>query len=1103
MNLNLLKLLCAKSSLLQTNGETLEKRETTQKSSQLLKSLALSLLFVAISSVGFAQYRAATGTVTDTDGLPIIGATVMIDGTTTGTTTDIDGNYSISPVSEATVLVFSYIGYETQSVPVGARTKIDIALETAAEDIGEVVVVGYGVQKKETLTGSIVQVDGDEVMAGKGTSSALVAMQGEMPGVTVTRSSTRPGNESADIKIRGDMSVNGVSPLILLDGVEISETQLSQINSMDIASYSVLKDGSAAIFGTKAAGGVILVTTKRGEKGAVKIDFNAELQINTPIDFPLATMQEWAEMCYTGGGRSAVDYIDANGDAQVGATTYPGFFSADQYLNIMNGGTEEWITYNAPNYYPTPLNSGATDNGSYYDYMYGTTLSQRYNVSASGGTDKVTYRSSLGYSNERSVLSFVYDGARKYNFRTNVGYQISDMLTTDFSVSYDNRITDTPTQGIGSGIDNPWMFPIYNLDGNYYGAFGTGVNYLAQLDEGGRTTNSQEILNIGGVFTLDMDKYVKGLSFKYSGNFSRRYGEKMARSSQYTVYDWGDTDYTSASSTTTTANDTYVQYTLAFTNYQNNVLQANWDRSFGDHNLGLMVGMTAETKGQHSYSLKRTNMSTNDLDDLDTGDTTTDSLSGGSYKSALVSYMARFNYNYKGIYIAEGSIRRDGSSCLSLENRWANFLYGSAGVRLSELDALKGGFFDNLKVFGSYGETGSTTGIDSYDAFSTITTSSRYFGLDDVTQANTAYMGMTSDDRTWERVAKSNIGVDFTILDGRLSGIVEYFYNTNNDMLVSVTYPQVLGGTAPKTNSGDFKAQGWEVALTWRDNIGDDFSYSVGLSAWDSQSEVVTMEGANTISPGSNSTIEGYPLNSLFMYETNGIFQNEADVLSYYEAYGFSDPDNQLSYKSGTQLSSYAYRSSSKLVAGCVERVDTNGDGSITTDDATYFGDQDAHYSYGINLSMKYKNWDFTAFFQGVGQQNIYRTGRLSYPFASWWTNQNPYYIDSTWSETNTDAEQPMYFGKGDSRNTWNYRLNDINVVKASYLRAKTISLGYNVPNEVANKIGFSNARIAVSGNDLFVISNIQDGLDAEQASAATTVFPMSSSVIFNLQFSL
>ncbi len=1097
MNLNLLKLLCAKDSLPKTNGAILEKRESMKmRSTQILKGFVLSLLFVAMSGLGFAQNRSVSGTVTDTDGNPVLGASVTVVGTTVGVTTDLDGKYTISPVGTESVLEFSYIGYETQTAAVGSRTKLDVIMETAAEDIGEVIVVGYGVQKKETLTGSIVQIDGDTVREGKGTSSALLSMQGELPGVTVTRSSSRPGNESADIQIRGDMSVNGISPLILLDGVEISETQLSQINSMDIASYSVLKDGSAAIFGTKAAGGVILVTTKKGSKGAVKIDFNAELQLNVPIRFPLCDLQEWAQLCLEAGGNSGkTSYTDENGDTQYRATSYPGFFTEEQFTNLANGGTEEWITYNAPTYYK----AASGDQGDYYSEMYGVTVSQRYNVSVSGGTDKVTYRTSLGYSNERSTMSIAYDGAKKYSFRTNVGYKINDIVSTDFSISFDNRTTDVPTQGIGTGIDNPWMFPLYNDYGNYYGAFNTGVNYLAQLTEGGRTVDKQDILTIGGVFTIDLDKYVEGLSFKYTGNVSKRLQEKMARTSQYTVYDWDN------NATTTAATGTSVKNTLVSTLFQNHVLQANWDRSFGEHNVGAMVGMTAEMKEQHSYSVYRSNMATNELDDVATGDTTTDVVTGGSSISSLVSYMARLNYNYKGIYIAEGSIRRDGSSSLSADNRWSNFLYGSAGVRLSELDAFKGGFFDNLKVFASYGEVGSTTGIDTYDYFSTMTLGSRYFGLDGVTAANTAYLAsMTSDDRTWERVAKSNIGIDYAILDGRLSGTLEYYINTNNDMLVSVTYPKVLGATAPKTNSGNFRTVGWEVSANWRDNIGDDFSYSIGLSAWDSQSEVVTMEGANTISAGSNSTIEGYPLNSLFMYETNGFFQNEAEVLAYYEAYGFDSPSDQYTYKSGTNnLTSYAYRGTSKLVAGCVNRVDSNGDGLLNTDDLTFIGDTGAHYSFGINIGLRYKNWDFSSFFQGVGQQLIYRTGRLSYPFASWWTNMNSNYIGTTWNEDNTDAEFPMIFGKSDTRTTWNYRLNDINVVRATYLRCKTISLGYNIPNEWSQKIGFSNGRVSVAGNDLFVLSNIADGLDPEAASAATTVSPFASSVIFSLQFSL
>jgi TonB-linked SusC/RagA family outer membrane protein len=1061
--------------------------------------LMFAFFFVAVSTSAYAQQIAVSGKVVDDEGQSLPGVTVVVKGTTQGSVTDIDGNYSIPKVDGESVLVFSFVGMLTEQIAVNGNSSINVSMKTDAVGLDEVVVVGYGTQAKATLTGSVTQVTGDAVMQSKGTSSAALALQGEVPGLTVTRSSSRPGNEDIDIKIRGDISVNSIGPLILLDGLEIPEWQLSTLNANDIETYSVLKDGAAAIYGTKAAGGVILVTTKKGKKGEMKVSYKGDYQLNMPGEFPVANLKEWAQLWLVAGDNDGISYLNSNGEAQTAASNYR-FFTRDELVSIIDGTMPM-----SPDSYFWLNKTHRFSDTNQFDAVYGTTATQRHDLSFSGGNDKATYRTSLGYSDERSPIEFVYDGAKKYNFRTNVSYKVNDILSTEFIVSYDKRLVDEPTQGVGHGVQDMYIFPLYNPYGQYYDIFGAN-NLLAKLDEGGRTKNTEQIFRLGTTLKLDLDKYVKGLSFNYNGNFSSRGGHRIERTTSVTMYDWdGNISYTP-----TTLLTSGVKIFETNVLFQSHVVQGNYTRSFGKHNIGVMLGATAEEQQTNKYYQARTNMASDELDDINTGDITTQ-VTGGSVKNSsgdtfnsganavsLLSYIGKVNYNYDGIYLFEFLGRRDGSSRLDPDYRWKNFFSGSAGVRLSEMGFLKDGIFDNLKLRLSYGETGSVTGIGEYDYISSMTSGSAYFGATPAV-ANTAYISsMTTTDRTWERVGTTNFAVDYAVLDNRLSGAVEYYIRKNNDMLVSITYPQVLGATAPKTNSGDFTTNGWEFSANWRDKVGE-ITYNVGLAIWDSKSEVTRMEGKTAISAGNNSIVEGKPLNAIYTYKTDGILQTEDEVLNYYNTLGFVSASDQNTMKTGLLPS---YRSADRLVPGCVNRVDVSEDDLITTDDLVYYGDANPHYGFGINLGMEWKGFDFSAFFQGVAKQNILREGALAYPFRSWWTNQNSSFLGTTWTEDNPNAENPAAYYNG-KRKVWNYGgINDVNVVNASYMRAKVITLGYTLPQSLLDKAAIDRVRVSVTGNDLFVISNVKDGLDPEKESSANqgSTVPYTSTLMFSLE---
>lgn len=1030
------------------------------------------------------QTGTVKGQVVDANGEPIIGASVLVKGTTNGTITDFDGNFSLNDASKGT-LVISYIGYKTQETPVNGKAFVKITLKEDAELLDEVVVVGYGTQKKATLSGSVTQVKGEDVLKGKATTSVAAALQGTIPGLTITRTSSRPGNENTSITLRGGMSTNdGANPLVLIDGVEAYMWELSQMNPSDIESISVLKDASAAIYGNKAGAGVILVTTKRGKEGKMSVTYNGSVHANLlGKRFPVADGVTWMNM----------------------------FIHATENDAIANNGVENWWMWGEEAW--KTLQKGEIYEGvqggiwrhldpsvNHFDAVYGTTWGQSHNITINGGSEKIKAVTSLGYAKDRSLVDVVFDGQTKYNLRSNIDYQVNKYVKAELNLSYDKRKVSTPTQGIGNGVTDFYVFPLYNEFGQFYDTFSGERNVLSQLIEGGRTNDTEEILRLGGKLTINLDKITKGLSFSANANFRIRKHLKIQRQTRITNYDWAGESVNGTPVESATSGEIFkasgddkcwVKNTYEDVNYQTYGGFLNYNRAFNDHNVGVMLGMTAEkTEYKKMYGFRK-NMPNDELDDINTGDASTQEATGGSNHNGIVSYIGRLNYDYKGTYLLEGIFRRDGSSKFSKDNRWANFVGVSGGIRISELNFLKDkNIFDNLKLRASYGEAGSQTGIGDYDYISTIAQGVTILGYNGQ-KVNTSWIGntvngitynsMASTNRSWERISTLNFGVDFAVLKNRLSGTFEYYIRKNNDMLISVTYPVTLGAGAPKTNDGSFKANGWELSLQWQDRIGSDFSYNVGVSLSDAKTEVTGYNGSAVHSVGLNNKVggsawqEGKPLNAIYTYKTDGYLQNWDEVKAYYQ---------QITRTEGGIHP--AEGSADQLIPGCVRRVDVNDDGRITTDDLVYYGDANPHYEFGINLGAKYKGFDFSMFLQGVGQMYVLREGWLGSPFAAIYTNQNATFWGNTWTPENPDARYPIMSGwKGGARNDWNYKqYNDINVNNCWYMRAKNVCLGYTLPKSWISKVGVENLRLYVSADNLFEFSNVRDGFDPESKAA-------------------
>ncbi|MFV0537914.1 MAG: SusC/RagA family TonB-linked outer membrane protein [Dysgonomonas sp.] len=1091
-----------------------------QKNKSIIFAIAILLGGVFNSSLHSENYtkenfsknqtnQTIKGKVTDKNGEPLIGVSVSIVGTTSAVITDIDGSFSINVPENATQIRFSYIGYKERIVKID-KSEIDIILQENEELLGEVVVVGYGTQKKATLTGAVAMVNGDEVLKGRAASNVGTALQGTIPGMTVTRSSSRP-TDNATISIRGGISANSSDPLILIDGVDAYAWELNQLNPNDIESISVLKDAAASIYGARAAGGVILITTKRAKEGRTVVSYNGSVTANfVGKKYPAATGSEWARMMLM------ADYNDTNHPNGGSSLWTLQGWDVDFYTRIMRNEAFDWNGTNVLRI--DPLNANQAD------LVYGTTWGTSHNISIQSGNENLKSMTSMGFFNDRSLIKVVYDGQKKYNFRNNTDYNLGKYIKLETNISYDYKKTDEPTYGIGYGLQDMWIFPLYTESGkHYYDNFG-GNNVVAHLAEGGKTVTNSYMLRASGKATIDLSfikESLKGLSFYAKGSI-RQYNENLKAQSHkvqmYSYYDIENGPQTNNGAMTgNKANLESLTEINTRSLYQVYEFFLNYDRTFGSHHVSAMFGNSNELRDNNMTGMYRSGNESIILNDLNVYDTTTDVINPnnsqfvkdkgsrykdkwGAYKWAYVSLVSRLNYDYAGKYLLEASWRHDGSSRLVKDNRWQDFFGTSAGWRLSEETFMKDiDWLSNFKIRASWGQSGNVSTIGNYEAYPQISTGTTV--LNGIKVPTSWISGATDDSRTWETVTSTNVGIDYGFFNNRLSGTFDYFWRKNDGMLINITYPQVYGGTAPSTNSGTYKTHGWEVSINWQDQIND-WNYNIGFSLSNAKTEVTSYKGKTAITYGVNSIVEGKPLNALYVYKTDGLFQSQAEVDAYYAKMNGN--------VSGSLMGNVKNGTVNELTPGSVRRVDLNGDNDITTDDLYYYGDTDPHYNFGLNLGVSYKNLDFSAFFQGVGQQYNVRNGQMGCAFWSGWTNTNGYFMDNTWyagdpngyNSANTNAKFPLISRNG-NRNNWNYKqYNDINVINSWYVRCKQIQVGYSLPKSWVSKTSLTKVRVWLAGENLFDISNVKDGYDPEAAAKMSTyggVDIFSSSLSFGL----
>ncbi len=1024
-----------------------------------------------------------SGTVTDEDGIPLPGASVVVKGTTTGAVTDFDGNYEIEVDGNAT-LIFSYIGYTTTEIAVGGQSTVNASLPIDAGQLEEVVVVGYGTQKKKNLTGSVGIVD-SERLENRPITSAGQGLQGVVPNLNISIRNGDP-TQSADFNIRGFESINGGSPLILVDGVPMD---LERINPNDIKSVSVLKDASAAaVYGARGAFGVILVETKKGRVGKTAINFSTQQSYAKPI-FHIDQVTDPYDL---------VTYINEATVNTSGQPRYDDAFVAGALRYSQN---------------PTPENEWEVVNGNlrYYgnnDYnnkaIADFAPQQTYDFSISGATEKASYYVSFGYLSKSGYINNTEKNEKfsRYNILMKTDYQVNDWLNLDSKIVYNNQNSDKPhfynwDVNINTVARVTSITPLEFPDLPYYQTPGDRATYepfigkyfgtfFPYLEDGGRDTFVAGDLWLTQGATLEPASGLKIRSDISYNTFNRN--DKDVASKIEIV----DTDLNANPMLTNglSGND-YIQETNnrneyyvfnAFAEYEFNA-----DRTEKDHFVKAMIGFNQEWGHRRFFSARAQTLITPLINNISatTGAQTTNgnesafSLRGGFY---------RLNYIYKDRYLFEANGRYDGTSRFPTDDRFGFFPSFSAGWNISEEPFMQGatGWLDQFKVRGSWGSLGNQSVEENYGNYPYITSLGSSTSPFILGSGRTPYVspgGLVSPSLTWETVVSKNIGVDLALFKNKLAVTADYYTRDTKDMLMSIDYPGLLGTSAPASNAADLRTKGWELSLTWRDTFGEHGRWGLNLALSDSQTEITKYDNP---SGALSEYYVGQQVGEIWGFETVGIFQTDAEVAA--------APDQS---PIGNNWS-----------AGDMQYADLNGDGKIDSGSNTLddpgdrhiIGNTTARYSFGINPDIKYKNWSLDMFFQGLFRDYLPSNGNWNAFYPNNANLVEKYYITESWSPDNPNAyfAKPL-IGTSDKRNILPQSRY---VQNAAYIRLKNITLSYDLPSTLVDKLGMSKFQLYLAGQNLWESTKMHKPLDPESVFTVTQEYYLQRIMTFGVNVS-
>lgn len=1054
-----------------------------KKSKRILKrhsQRVLLMLFFCFVSVAFAKAQTVTGTVTDASGEPMIGVSVVVKGTTIGQVTNINGTYSLAVNNKNAVLQFSLIGYVKQEHTVGSRTVIDVKLLEDNQLLDEVVVIGFQTQKKANLTGAISNV-GSEVLENRPVANIGQALQGAVPNLNISMSNGAP-NTIPSFNIRGGTTLEydtddkkyvmrSGAPLILVDGIEVSQSQLNQMNPNDIDNISVLKDASAAaVYGTRATYGVMLVQTKSGKYNQkAKISYNFDISWDKPAAIPdimdsYTIMKASADKSLWTGGTVSSD-TQRKMDAMLEYMNDP----RPENAYIMNGSTIWWVANTNP----------------YKELVKDWTPMQKHNLSISGGSDKVSYYISLGAQDQDGMYKVNTDKFKRYNALLNLNAKVTNWFNVGAKVTYNSTKYRTPYLPGGKGnlwavmknqdVERNINMPVFTGPEDPVPNYAT-ENVIGYLHSGAHSnsTTTTTILAISPEFILIPNELkIKG-DFSFTPTTYELQRVVPAQKRVFQSWESFNQDHTQYNSADINRNSSNM--------YAINIF-AEYTKTFAEkHNLDLMLGVNQESYKytELDATLNRL-LSASVINPSAVEDVTLNRTYTAASERTGRAVFGSLKYNFAERYLIGIDGRYDGSSKFPKSDRFKFFPTFSAAWRISEepFMASTRGWLDNLKIRGSWGTLGNQPS-SYYPYQAKMSTGQAYYLFGSTYPSTVKAPGLVSPSLTFEKSTTINMGIDVTMLNSRLDFSFEAYRRRVKDVLTDgvASYPGVLGASAPLENSGELEAKGWEMTLKWRDRLKNGLRYDVGVVLSDYRNKVIHYAGNPEKQIGN--LYDGMYNGEIWGYVTGGILQeSDFDGQNANGTYIFNGTDH-------TSVSS-------TLWPGYMWYKDLNGDGRISTGNNTVdnpgdrkrIGNSTPRYRYGITANVQYKGFDLNLFFQGVGKRDLW-IGNSSYwggGAGTWWM------YNRSWTPERTDAKYPMYTSGVQTQTGY--------LFDASYFRLKQIVLGYTVPKDLTKKIGLERIRFNISGYNVFEITDIPKGFDPDQISDA---YPQKRTVAFGIQ---
>ena len=997
---------------------------------------AFLVVLMLSSSLIFAQNN-ISGSVSDESGNPVPGATVVVEGTNTGVVTDFDGNYQIN-ASAGDQLTFSSLGFASQTITVGNQSQINVTLMSSVDILDEVVVSGYQTQQRRSLSGAIGTVDTDEAFKTQVTNAAE-ALQGRVAGVQVT-SGGGPGAAPV-IRIRGYSTTNDNSPLYVIDGIQTTDPNVMRdINPRDIENISVLKDGAAAIYGARASNGVIVVTTKKGSynsKNTLEID--ATYGISEVTRYPdMLNVQQHADMTW----QSILNDGNTPSHPQYGSGPTP---SVPIFLNVPIPSGAEYEGAGAK------VAPGGTD---WFDAIFDPAAVTNVSVSASGGGAEGRYHLSANYLNQEGVI--IHTGYERASTRLNSEFKIGDKLTIseNLNVTYDKELTTSGNPIQNAAFSSP-LVPVRDTNGNFAGTYsnsarvGIANNPVADLARGADDYNKN--LRVIGDISVKW-QITPELLFKSSAGITMR----DLNGRYFTAL---NPEHGEAISNNTLTEQSFRQDSWVVTNF------LNYKNSFGDHTLDLLVGTESTKNNYKGFGALRTNYLFEDPSFylLSNGSGVPVIAGASASSNSIFSLLATANWSYGGKYFATATVRKDDTSRFAKATSDAIFPSGSIAWLVSNEDWFDSSVFDTLKIRASYGELGNQEiGISNADInISTINefTGAYAFGGSGSATAGAVIASKGNPLLTWETMTSKNFAIDAGFFDNKMTMTLDVFENVTDGLVAQDTQKistTAIDASAPFTNLGSMKSSGFDLSLNYTDVTSSGLTYSISANATKAVNEVTELiseaySGSSQRIGTMTRTSVGEPISYFYGRKVLGIFQNDAEVAAH-------------ATQDGAGPGRFKYE-------------DINGDGVINDSDRTKIGDPHPDLIFGVNMNFAYKNWDMSMFWNGSLGNDIFDYTALYYETPYFFNGNRSTRVLDSWSPTNTDAELPAL-----SETTLNSEFSTANsffVRDGSYVRLRSLQIGYTLPDTIASKLGASSARVYYNGTNLLTLTDFT-GLDPE-----------------------